>query len=308
MKSIYLIFLALAALTLGGCNSDIFIDDSGFEEVEDLTIEGDGGEATVKMPTKNLVHFGFDLMSSSMQYCQYYNEKGDIIESNSPAKEVSRIVFQTTHSKLELLKSGSRFTIHSVCHASKYPTHWSIRFEYDYGPRFIELEVLPGAPIRLVEVIYNDDMITNDRAKVTTMRESFTNDGPLPQLYKIRPYLNELASILVEPERYESWTKGETFTMPVPVYVNGEWEIRPKEGIRPGDKFTYEGPNRMTEVTLNVAADSKVSVQTDVVYSEAKVKGQMVFHNDVLDITFFENIKVTSYYPTGHEIKINEAK
>lgn len=305
--TIYLLFLLLAFTAITGCNSDIFIEDTDLPEIQDVMIEGDGGEATFTIPTKHLEHIGFDLMSTEEQYCKYYNARGELIDSKSPASEVHRIVFETMFTKLELIKEGARLTIRSICQTDRQDTHWTIRIEYNYGVRFIELTCSPGTPIRLIEVIYNDDMITDDRAKVTSFRDGFTNNGPLQQTFIIHPYLNELASILVEPYTQNSWIQGERFNMPVPLYVGGKWVIQNKDGIEPGSKYTYEGPDRFTKVEIDAPPYSHISVFTDVIYSGARVTGHMVFHNEVLDLTFSEDIKVTSLYPIGHEIRIEDA-
>lgn len=309
MRRIYYWLFALIAFAFSGCNSDIFLDEPDMSEYQEITIDGDGGEASFTVSTKNLDHFGFDLMSSNQQYCHYYDDHGEIIDSKSPASEIRRIVFETRFTKIELLRDGSDFTVKSICNTSEYDTKWTIRLEYSYGVRFVEVKVLPGRPIQLVEVVYNDDMITNDRAKVSNFRYGFHNDGPLPQTFTVRPYLNELASILVEPlDYYGAWTLGDSFTMPVPVYVNGEWSFQTKEGIRPGNNYTYEGPNRFTTVDVEVSPYSHVNVFTDVVYTGARVTCQMVFLNEVLDLTFSANFNVTSFYPLGHEIRIEDAQ
>ena len=307
MKPIFKILLAFLAVTLCGCNSDIFIDEPDWEDFKDITIEGDGGEAELIIPTKDLERFEFDLMSESKRYCTYYNAQGDIIGSDSPASEIARIVFETKFRKLELRKEGSRLTIRSICSTSQHDSHWIIRLEYTYGVRSIEFTLLPGRPLRLVEVVY-DDMVIDDRAKVSSFREGFTNNGAIPQTLTIRPYLNELASILVEPVAWSSWLNAERFDMPVPMYVNEEWVIMQKNGIRPGNRFTYEGPDRFTKIDIDIPEYSSVNIFTDVVYTGAKVSGCMVFHNEILDLTFSEDIKVTSLYPIRHEIRIEDAK
>lgn len=307
MKLVHIILFAFLAVALCGCNSDIFVEEPDWEDFKEITIDGDGGEAILRIPTKNLEHFGFDLMSESKPYCTYYNAQGDIIDSNSPAKEIARIVFETRFRKIEMRKGDSGLTVESICQTSQNDSHWTIRLEYTYGVRLIDLTILPGKPLRLVEVAY-DEMVIDDRAKVTSFREGFTNNGPLPQTFTIRPYLNELATILVEPVVRNSWLNGEQFDMPVPVYINEEWVIKPKDGIRPGNRFTYEGPDRFTKIDIDIPEYSSVDIFTDVVYSGAKVSGCMAFHNEILDLTFSEDIKVTSLYPIRHEIRIEDKK
>lgn len=298
----------LLAIVMSGCNSDIFLDEHSMPENQSVSIEGDGGEAMLTVPVGGLEYLGLDLTSSSKRYCQYYNKNGEVIDSESPASEVHKILFETRFTKLEVIRNGSKIKVRSICETSSTGGQWSIRLEYSFGVRFITVEVLPGKPVRLVEVIYNDDMLTADRAKVSGARERFNNNGPLPQTVTILPYLNELATILVLPEYRESWLLGERFNMPVPVYANGEWTICNKDGIIPGHQYTFAGPDRMTEVLLTVPAYSDSNIFTDVIYSGAKVSGEMIFRNEVLDRTFSEKITVTSFYPVGHEIRIEDAK
>ena len=54
MRLVYIPLFAFLVVALCGCNSDIFIDEPDWEDYEDITIEGDGGEATLFIPTKNL--------------------------------------------------------------------------------------------------------------------------------------------------------------------------------------------------------------------------------------------------------------
>ena len=298
----------LLILTMTGCNGDIFLDEPDMPEDQCITIEGDGGVATVKIPTKELEYLGLDLMSMSKRYCHYYNAAGEEIDSKSPASEVARILFETKFTKLELTRHGSELTVRSICRASQGNDIYDIRLEYSYAVHFIHVEILPGKPIQLVDVIYRDDMEVSDRAKVTSFREGFHNQGPLPQTVTLLPYLNELATILVEPEYHESWLRGERFDMPVPMYVDGEWRMIQKDGICPGTKYSYEGPDRMTKIDVTVPEFSSVNIFTDVTYSGARVSGQMVFRNEILDLTFFEDITVTSYYPVKHEIRVEDAK
>lgn len=157
--------LILLALVLAGCNSDVFLEEADIPESQSVTIDGDGGEATFTIPLKGLVYFGPDLMSSSVHYCTYYNAAGEQIESNAPASEVARIVYETDFMKYELLRDGSRLTIRSVCRTRQYDDNLSVRLEYTYGVRFIGVTILPGKPLKLLEVAYPDGLTVDNRAE-----------------------------------------------------------------------------------------------------------------------------------------------
>lgn len=308
-KILFLPLLSCLLLFTVGCNSDIFIDEPPLgEEVLTGTVEGDGGEVSFKIPFKGLERISIDLMSESERYCTYYTAAGEVIDRKSPASEVNRIVFENDFTKFEIEKEGKMVLVRSVCSTSEYESSWTIRLEYSYGVRFIDIKVLPGKPLKMLEVTYPEPLKIEERARVVTNRLVVANNGPLPQSIEVRPYLNELASILVEPERAGLWVEGEKRTIAVPMFENGSWEIKEKSGIRPGTRYTYEGPDRFSKISVDIPAESKVTVITDVVYTQATGRGYMVFYNEVLDRRIVVNFSVTSLYPYKHEIRIEDAK
>lgn len=109
------IVIAVAAMALSGCNNDIFFDEPDIPESQSAMIEGDGGEVSFNIPRKGLEHFGFSLMSSNEKYCTCYNSAGEVVDSDSPASKISRIVYETDFTKIELLRDGSKLTVRSIC-------------------------------------------------------------------------------------------------------------------------------------------------------------------------------------------------
>lgn len=305
----HIVLILLLALGVASCNSGVFVDEPPLsEEILTATIEADGGEAEFKIPVKGLESISVDLFSEQEKYCTYYNAAGEPIDRKSPASEVSRIVFENDFMKFEIEKTGKKLIFKSVCNTSEYETSRTIRLEYTYGVRFIDITTTPGKPLEIVEITYPEPMQINERGKVVTQRVNIANDGPLPTTFEVRPYLNEFASILVEPERSGSWIEAGKMTMKVPMFENGSWEIKEKSGIRPGTRYTYEGPDRFTKITVDIPADSKVTVITDVIYTQAIAKGYIVYLNEILDRRIVVNFTVTSLYPAKHEIRIEDAK
>jgi len=305
-----LVFFALPVLLLvAGCNDDVFLDEPNMPDILNDTIEGDGGEATFTIPTRGLERVSLNVMSESERYCTYYNAAGGIIDHKSPASEVSRIVFESDLSKFELRRQGKTLTVKSFCSMFDMEACWSIRLDYSYGVRFIDIAVLPGKPVKLLEVIYHPDGLKiEDRAKVNTQRFEFYNTSPLPQTFEVRPYLGETASILVLPEGYNSWVRGERLNIKVPVFDNGSWQLKEKQGIMPGTNFTYERPDCMMAVNVDVPAYSNVNIFTDVIYSQAQASGYMIFLNEVLNRKVTLGFTVTSLYPTAYKIRTENAK
>lgn len=310
MKKIYTsvvvgIFVLLFAT---GCNSDVFLDGPELPEETFATIEGDGGVAEFEIPLKGLEHISLDLMSDELKYCSYYDNDGNVIDRKSPASQVSKIVFETYFRKLEILKQGGKLVVKSICETDKYETHWTIRLEYDYGVKFIMIKVEPGMPLELIEVCYTSELKVTDNAEIKTSVEGYRNNGTLPQVLEIRPYIHAMATILVEPEKYSLFKQGETITMKVPVYDNGSWVLKDKSGINPGNRLTYYRPDQMMKVDVDIPANSYVNVFTDIVYTKAQAFGRMTFLNRALDKRLEVVFRATSLYPEYYKIRIEDAK
>ncbi len=307
MRQLWIFFALPVLLLVAGCNDDVFLDDPDMSDNEGATIEGDGGEATFTIPTKGLEHVSFDMVGVSEQYCKYYNAAGDLIDYKSPVSEVSQIVYDNDLLKLELRRQGKTLTVKSVCNTFNMETRWGVRLDYSYGARYIEFVVLPGKPMRLLEVIYPDGLKIDDRAKIKTKRFGFNNSSPLPQILEVQPYFGETYSILVEPGDKNSWVRGERLNMEVPVYEDGSWQMK-ETSIMPGFSSTYSKKEYMMKVDVDVPAYSNVNIFTDVIYSQVKSSGYMTFLNEVLNRRLTVNFTVTSLYPTAYEIRTEDAK
>lgn len=302
-----LVFFALPVLLLvAGCNDDVFLDEPNMPDILNDTIEGDGGEATFIIPTRGLERVSLDVFSESERNCTYYNAAGDIVDRYSPASEVSRIVFETIFTRFELHRQGKTLTVKNLCNPFDYG-NWTIRLEYSYGVRFIYVTVLPGKPMKLLEVVYPDGLKIDDRAKIKTKRFGFNNASPLPQILEVRPYLDETYSILVEPGDNNSWVRGKMLNMEVPVYEDGSWQMK-ETSIMPGFSSTYSKKEYLMKVDVDVPAYSNVNIFTDVIYGEAKASGYMTFLNEVINRRLTVNFTVTSLYPTSYEIRTEDAQ
>lgn len=307
MRRLYKIFALLSLVfLLAGCNNSIFLDEPDIPEHTYATIEGDGGCVTFTIPVNGLEKFGFDLFSESEKYCEYYDYNGNIIDKSAPASQVKRIVFESDFSKIEIEKEGNELKVVSTCQTYQDKREWEIRLEYTYGVRFIDIEVLPGKPLKRLGIEYPDGLSVSDYLIINTGRFGFNNNGHIAQTYEIRPYLNEFFSILVEPDRDGSWILYDPITMEVPYYENDTWQFKEVQGIKPGMAYNIARPDRMLKIEVEIPANSNVDIFTDVSYTKAQADGVMTFFNEVLDRYVFVNFKVTSLYPKDYEIRIKE--
>lgn len=309
MKLLYTAALLILTVTLTGCNSDIFIEDTGFDNNGELTatIDGDGGSAVFTIPVKGLVSISFDLTSSAAKYCIYYNVNRDRVQPGIPASELGMIVFDNDYFGYSLTKNGDRLTVESQA-SPFFGNKIVIRLEYDYAIRFITVNVKEGRPIEFLGATYNSELNVTDNAKVITRSTTFHNNSSLQQTLDIYPYLQEQASILIDNLPYESWVKSERLTMLVPVMEDGKWTLRDKEGIMPGTAYKYMRPDYdMTEI-IDIPPYTSVKILTEITYSMATAPCTLIFCNQALEREIEFDCTVTSYYPVSYKTRIENAQ
>lgn len=310
MKKLVSTLIAVCMLWgMSGCNSDIFLDEPDIPDGTSVTIEGDGGEAEYAVPTRGLKHISLDVFSESEKYCTYRNTSGEVIDRKSPAAQVGSIVFENDFTKLEILKSGGHLTVRSVCQTSQYEGSWTIRPEYDYGMRFIDVKVLPGKPRRLIDVRYSTGLKVTDKAEVRHKRLlGFKNDGSATQTYEAMPYLQETATFLIESAQKDSWVKGEKIVMDVPIYNNGTWQLEERADFYVGTPYRYYRPDQLLTEIVEIPPYSHVEIFADVTYSKAEASGTLTFLNEVLDRRLTVDFTATSYYPVSYEIRVENVQ
>lgn len=290
---------------LTGCNNDIFIEGPDLPQDTYAVVEGDGGEVSFTISTTGLESVSLDLMSDAEKYCVYYNYSGEIVDWNCPAYQLGKIVFDTGMRSLTVDKIGDRIFFTSSENAfGEY--NMTLRLEYDYTVKFINVKILPGQPVELLRVDYSTDTDITDIAETRTHRTGFTNNSSLPQIIEERPFLQAYASVLIEPDQHESWTRGETFTIPVLIYENGQWIFKDTP-IMPGTSYRYYRPDQMMVVHREIPAYSSVSIFTDITYTQAVTHGTMVFMAPVSERLQYVDFKSTSLYPTDYNIRIEDA-
>lgn len=302
------VVLMWVMLLASACNNDIFIDGPMLEEDLHATVEGDGGTAVFRIPLKGLEYIGLDLTSEGKQFCKYYNDRGELIDGASPESEVAAtVVFDNDICHFEIIRKGSELTFWSMANPM-YRSTWTIRLEYDYAVRFITVEVLQGQPLQLIDVAYTSDLQIDDKALVKTHRFGINNGGSIPQTFAVFPYLNRLSSIFVKSDKKDYWLGGMEVKMPVPVFLNGDWLLRELSDIVAGHDNDIQTADDTFKVDVEVPANSKVSVVTDVTYSKAEARGNMTFLNVALDRRITADFTVTSFCPTSYEIRVEDAQ
>lgn len=293
-------------MLLSGCNNDVFLDEPQMPDDLSATIEGDGGETVFTIPTNGLEHISFDLLSESKKYCTYFNHSGSIIDSNSPASEVAKIVYETDFSKREIIHNGTQLIVRSICSTSDYDLKVGIRLDYSYTVKIIHVNILPGRPLVLENVEYNQNPLLTESTLVKTHTIQINNQSESEKDWEDYPYINALGEILVEPDRYSSWLNYDYLPIEVPVYDDGKWTWQIKDQLKANVKYTYRRPDYMHKVTMTIPAKTVVRIYTYVTYVQAKASGVLTYLNEILNRRIIVNFNITSIYPVSYDIRIEE--
>ncbi len=302
MKSSVKLLLYIWIITfMPGCNNDIFIDGPEMPDYSYAQVAGDGGTVSFEISTTGLKLINFDLFSENKKYCKYFNRNGEEISPYSPASELGSIVFENHHVKYVLEKKGNRLTFTSLENSSS-ENHLSIRLEYDYTVKFIEIEIERGQPLEMICVEY-DNMKINDRAKKDVQTYKFTNYGPINQTLNWYPYSHNQASVIVEPD--EDWIRGDFVIIPLPAYSDGKWKLEETGSIRLGTKMSFYRSDYMNPVPIELPPYANIVLISNVIYSMCQVEGSMTFRNPVSGRIHQTGFMCEALYPTDYEIRID---
>lgn len=295
--------LAISILLMSvGCNSDIFMESTDSGQYLTASVDGDGGSAVFRIPFAGLVDVSFEMTSEAREFCSYYNHRGQPIDTVPSFSNVGKIIFDNDRIR-EVLTIGDGIVTYTSESNSIGVRKREIRLEYDYGVRYVMIDVGAGRPMELSEVVYDLPLRITEPSQVKTRRTTFRNNGHLPQNVVIRPWLQEQGSIMVEPVG-SPWVHFERLVMDVPVYRDGGWTFEPVRDLTPGNRYSFVRPDRMSEVDVVVGPESNVNIMTDVTYSMAEAGGTMVYRNHVLDRTVLIPFECQSTYPVSYEIRV----
>ncbi len=311
----YSLLVALCCLVptfclLTACNNDIFIDEPlPADEDLNVVIEGDGGEATVRISTK-------DLQSIELRYggiewtgdCIFYNHKGEIVPSSTPIKDVSKIVCENSSEHYELVINKNSITIRSFENLLPNDSHQNICLNYSYTTEFIHLTILKGQGYEVYDVKY-DDIVVDVTPIMKSERETFINNGPLTQTMEVWPMLqaqsDAYGTVILDYNTPLS-LYGYTFNMPVLTHSALGWEIANHDGVKIGEKYRISIPNLLDRVNVDVAPNSKLTVKSVVTITQASACGHMTLRAPISGKLYTVDFKCEATFPEGYEVIIEE--
>lgn len=303
-KHILIPFYLLVSILVGSCNSDVFIDGPAVPD-ENLTVieNADGGEVSFTVPVKGLQRISFDHMSNS-RYCTYYNKAGEVVSEENPAADLAKIVYEGVQMAYQLDVNGKHLCFKSMENCSGRDINVTIRLEYDYASKFINIKILPGSKWVLDSIRYNGPVKAVDEVdrRVSTMH--FSNPGPLSQIFVYHPYLNVLPSTIVDTD--DVWLKYENVDMELPEFVDGQWTMIPHEQVTIGVKKALYFDKVNEAVEINVPAGSNVKVVCTVILSRAGTDGTITFRNPVSGRSHIGKFTCVTSWPTSYTITVED--
>lgn len=298
------VFAMMILCVFTSCNGNIFVEDTGWDDSETLegVVDGDGGRVTFKIPTKSLLRVSIDLYGGKDPY-KYYDKAGNEISSDSPVSELAKIVGDFTLRYLEVIIEGDELTVYSIENCSDFYYNLTIRLEYTYSVRFIDVLVLKGEPLQYVETIYDGDIAVDDDADKNIQKTTFTNDGPIDQSIEIMPFLGSYKTLWVGD--VEAWAYSLPVNMPVLCYSGEGWTFK-DESIRLNDSKKWAPENYLTKVNVTVPANSRSEIITTLFYTKAEVGGKIKFRKPVSGKELTTPFMMKSLHPYKYDIEINE--
>lgn len=292
------LILPVAACMLAGCNNDIFVDDP-VPSATDVVVEGDGGEVIVTFQPKGLEWIGFDYTSTP--FGTYYDDAGEEISWDSPAREVARISYTSAGKTIDVYIKGNKLTIHSTEYADNISWHASLRLDYGYSVQFIDITILPGEPLEFVSAIYDDNMAVSEQKQYG---ESFINDGNISQTVEIRPYLTTQAAVKIEPT--ELWARYIDVNMPLPSFTDGKWQCGSERRIRLNTTLYYMPPalDRIETVDVTVPPHSRMTYWVNI--SNVKISGKITMRAPVSGREYTTDFNCEATEPISYDIQIDK--
>ena len=290
------------AVVLAGCNDDIFLAAADeLPEVTETTIAGDGGEVVFDVPVRGLLTVTVDHLSD-LNGLTCYDHAGNVIPEGSPARQTARISFRAMLISYDIYIDGGRIRVCTIEHPSTIDGHISIRLDYDYGVKWINVTVQPGRPLEIVAVGYDTTMdVTSVRSVAGTM--TYLNDTSLPQLYQVRPWLGISGTGVVDVP--DIWAHGIKGCMRLPERdSDGVWSLGKERAVELSRTFYSYCQDWEYTVDVSIPAYAHVSVATEVTFDTVVTGGAVTFRAPVSGNEYHTIFKTTLTEPVAYEITL----
>lgn len=271
------------------CNNDIFIDDITPGETE-VTIDGDGGTASVRFEPKALQHISIDTYGSPSDIT-YYDHSGNIIESDSPVSDVARINYTGRSFIFDIYIKKDILTFISTERAGGSSSMIvPVRLDYGFTVEFIDVYVTPGQPAEISHFSYDmSDLRAIPLTEIKRSATTFTNSSGTDAIYGEMPFINLRGTVDFTPQ--QSWLNGYNIEVPYPVMNDdASWSISTeKTDIRIGTTMKYipDYLDRTLRINYTVPDGATVRFTCEVPFTGAEVPFTVTVRNPVSGREFY---------------------
>ncbi|MDO4320769.1 MAG: hypothetical protein Q4C34_09360 [Bacteroidales bacterium] len=254
-------------MSITSCNNDIFIENTTPSDHE-ITIAGDGGEATVIFQPKRLQKIDVDTHGHN-DGLTYYDRHGDVVASDSPVSDIYRIRYETVYGSSDIIIDGDRMLVKSseLIESAGEKT-LSIILDYGFITETIYVTVTPGAPLVMTSFRYDTDNLRVENG-VRTERDGslYSNKTQSDWPVFVMPYANMSSSICLYP--FNGMYKDIHADVPCPVSVDGSWVISDHViSLIIGEQYKYtdDGVDRKLKFEYIIPPGKAMNVICDVTY------------------------------------------
>ena len=301
MNKLLLMCALWLASVCAGCNSDVFVDGPLMPQEQTLTVDGDGGSQSLKID-KGLKYLGVNLYDSQSGGFSYFNAAGEMIPADSPARDVARIAFDDGFAQFSIYLNGKEITVKSVCNplGKRFYTVW---LDYGYTMRYLLVNIAAGEPLEMVAAHYVEELNITDKARTQTRSMIYENGGDNTLEAYLAPYDDAPVVGRMELDSFSSWADDGEYTLALPMWSDGKWQLKDFQGLRSGEEVRMSRPGKVEDVKITVPPHTRMRVYTYVYYTLAVTNGTMTFRNAVTGEETPAWFTVSTYYPMSYNVQ-----
>lgn len=299
IKLLYFLF----PLVFVGCNSDIFVEPVE-DIVDSISLSGDNGTASFKIQRDGLESVEFDNNVDYDAYATFFDSNGEILDSKPEIANVSKILYNSHSFAIEFNIVGDKIEVVALDNANSREIEVKALFSYGYVAKPVVIHIGQGRPLEINYLVIDTG---NPMIKIVEKigRRRYTNNSDHPLRVKLYPLRDVKSTIDMQPD--EMWSDGVAGAVPVPAYMNGEWN--------------FSGPDEVkvaigseTQFCSSASPDTEATIEIPA-YSSAEMYIYMTFAS--LGTKYLANIKLPNsqlswttagkwrqLQPIGYDIKL----
>lgn len=262
-KDTLFILSSIITIALSSCNNDIFVDEINIDQ-DEIVIDGDGGTATITIPTSNLKRYGFYLYEG--ENFTYYDADGKVMTDYAGRADIARINYSGVWLNFDVYRDKNKLTFTSTENAGNTST-FTLFLDYGYTVKRMKLKINAGQTMSISDFEYRTaEAHTVDTVLTRSYTTHLVNDDDTACVVGIEPYqtLKAMASFVT----LQSWLNTWEYRVQIPALVDGKWQLGDEYKIIFGAKmyYTTEDRENPTIYPIKIAAHSKVGAKVTVSY------------------------------------------